>query len=387
MMKWKFVLSFMIYTFVLQSQEHEPTIFDISDSYSPELNAYVPIERIQYPIEIPFENVTQTKKAIDHYRIKIGDVFRIAIYGEDQSIREASVSPAGDLTYLFPEPFPAMGKTIFELREEMERRLKQYYRYPYLSITPIAFAGEYYTIIGEVNSPGTKLIEGNPTLLSALCDARGFTMNTFQDHYFDYSDMDSSFIARKGEYLPVDFKKLLTEGDMSQDVLLQAGDYIYINHRQVYKIYVLGEVVYQQTYDYLTKVTLMEVLAESSGTTLQASSRVFVIRGSLACPTQYYIDINLIQKGCAPDFPLEPGDIVYVPPRNFSFLRLVYQSAMRNFVSVVASDAGNTAFIQITPDAAGTSGPISTITVGTGVTAPATTGGAAQSSTSSGSGR
>jgi polysaccharide export outer membrane protein len=186
--------------------------------------------------------------------------------------------------------------------------------------------------------------------------------------------LDYSFIARKGEYIPIDFTRLVKYGDLSQDIALRAGDFIYLPNKQLHKIYVLGEVRFQRTYEYLGTMTLAGVLAECGGVTLEASSRVAVIRDSLACPKQFYIDINLLLKGCAPDFELHPGDIVYVPARNFTFLRQVFRDAVRNFVNIVASDAGNASFISIQPDAAGIFGPVSTIPSTTAITTGGITG-------------
>lgn len=386
MKKLSFVIALLLFAIQLLGQEEECSDIDMYDSYSPESNTYEPIPFIKYEAKNLHEKLPKEENTNNDYRIKIGDAFRISIYGEEPAskdtvtpptTKDVVVSPSGFITYLFPEPIQAMGKTICELRIEIQNQLKSYYRNPYIYITPLSFAGEYYTINGEVNQPGTRLIEGNPTLLSALCDARGFTMNTFRDHYIDFSDLKYSFISRNGEYLPVDFERLIVDGDTTQDVLLRAGDYIFINHRRVFKIYVFGEVLAQQTYQFVTTVTLAEVIAESGGLTNRASSRVFVIRGSLACPKQYYIDINLILKGCAPDFELQPGDIVYVPPRNFTFLREALQDAMRYFVGTAASDAGNQAYIQITPAAAGINGTVSTVSYGTGTTGTATTAGTA----------
>jgi hypothetical protein len=57
-------------------------------------------------------------------------------------------------------------------------------------------------------------------------------------------------------------------------------------------------------------------------------------------------------RRCEPDFILEPGDIVYVPPMRFLHLRLIFQAAMRTFVSTCASFAGSQAMISINPSCA-----------------------------------
>jgi hypothetical protein len=100
--------------------------------------------------------------------------------------------------------------------------------------------------------------------------------------------------------------------------------------------------------------TLGQAIAEAGGTTLKASSRAVVIRGSLDCPTAYYIDLNRIEKAFACDFVLAPGDIVYVPPFRFWRLKEIIQNGISAFVGIVASNGGSTTFLDITPAARGT---------------------------------
>lgn len=287
------------------------------------------------------------------YRLRIGDVLNISVYGEERTRFESQVGSSGKLNYLFIKDIEALGKTIPELKEELINHVKSYYKYPVVIITPVNFAGEYFTVLGEVNDPGKKPLLGNTTLISALCEARGFRTRVFRDQTVDLVDYNHSFLTRNGELVPVDFESLILEGDLSQDVRLEAGDYIYIAPSGTLKVYVVGEVFRPVTINYLNEITLAESLAEAGGTTSRASSRVLVIRGSLEFPRWFLIDINRILKGTAGDFALEEGDIVYVPPFKFSLLKEYIQGGISAFVSIVANVAGTNTFLEVTPKAKG----------------------------------
>jgi len=288
------------------------------------------------------------------YRVQIGDVLSISIYGEKRSKIPVRVGASGTLNFLYIQNYPALGKTIPEIKRDLSKKLKKYYKYPVVVITPVEFAGQFYTVIGEVNEPGRKALLGNSTLITALCEARGFRTRIFRNQTVDLVDYDHSFVSRNGHLVPVDFRKLIVDGDLSQDVRLKQSDYIHIAAQDTMKVFVVGEVYRPATVNFLTPITLADALAEGGGLTVRASSRALVIRGSIGCPRWFLIDANRILKGYACDFPLESGDIVYVPPMQFTNLKEYLQGGISAFVSIVANVAGTNAFLEVYPKAKGT---------------------------------
>ncbi len=282
------------------------------------------------------------------YQLDIGDRFSVAIYGEPNTERYVIVDSAGTITYPIVGTLEVYGKTFDQVRREMDERIRKIYRYTFVSLTPIEFGGQSYTILGWVNVPGKKSLLGRETVLSALCRAGGFPAGTWRSMTIDLADLEHAFLLRGSEYISVNFKKLVQEGDTKSDVPLQPGDYIYIPSSLEKEIYVLGEVPMPATLGYLNKVTLAQAITMVGGLTFNASSRVLVVRGSLNEPYTFYIDFKLIEQGCEPDFLLRPGDIVYVPPRTFTTFRELVEYAVRIFVSTAASQAGAVSWASIT---------------------------------------
>lgn len=301
-----------------------------------------------------------------NYRLRIGDVLVVSIYGEPPTKRPVTVDPTGAISYLFVNALPVRGRTIGEVRLALEDRLKRYYKAPLVLITLVDPADEHFTILGEVMQAGRYPIVGRTTLLNAMAIGGGFRLQEYRYETYDQADLSRSFLARKGRYIPVDFERLVSQGDLSQDVPLQDGDYVYIAPVNMDRVYVLGEVRTPVYIQYMDTMSLVEALTEAGGITIKASSRVAVVRGGLACPKQYLIDINLILKGYACDFTLEPGDIVYVPPFRFNTAKEIIRSAISTFVGTVASVAGTRAFISTTPKAADTNlvQPVPVINIG-----------------------
>lgn len=310
---------------------------------------------------IPPPEVVENKKENDNYRLRIGDTLMISIYGEPRSKRIVTVDPTGTISYSYLSSVNVLGKTIREMRAEVEELLKTYYREPVVSITPMSVAGAYYTIMGEVRAPGNKPITGFASVLSALCEAGGVTTRMFRNQAMDMADLEHSFLARRGEYIPVDFVRLIKDGDLTQDVPLQSGDFIYISGFGNHQVFVLGNVAMPTIIDFLQDISLTEALAEAGGVGASASSRVVVLRGALAAPEHYLIDINLILKGRAPDFPLQAGDIVFAPAMKFTSIKELVKFGIASFIGTLASVAGTKAYIGFNPDAAGKISPPATV--------------------------
>jgi len=310
-------------------------------------------DKIEHSLAAPKETPPAIKGR-PPYRLHKGDKLAISIYGDPQTRREVSVDPTGSISFLFINSMHVLGKTIDQVRKDLEDKLKSFFRNPILSITPITFGDEYYTISGQVLQPGRKILDPEATVLSALCEAGGFPYLSFRGQVIDQVDLNHSFLSRNGDFVPVDFTRLIKEGDLSQDLRLKPGDYIHIHNLEAQQIYVLGEVGTATAIQYFNTITLAEALTDAGGLTSIASSRVVVIRGSLACPLRYVIDINRIVKGAARDFMLEPGDIVYAPPMRFTTFKEVVRFAIACFVGNVASIGGTNAYLDITPKARGT---------------------------------
>jgi len=287
----------------------------------------------------------------DPYRMQVGDRLEASLYGIEESEEELIVDPRGRLSFQFIDGYPVAGKTIEEVKAELTQELTSYYRYPIPMVKPIDLHQPHYTIMGEVLLPARNPIRGKATALTAICEAGGFKTRNFRQRLVDTVDLDHSFLARKGEYVPIDFKRLVQEGDLAQDVPLEDGDYLYFKSAINHQVYVVGEVSSPVTIDYYTTMSLAEAIAEAGGVRERASSRVAVIRGSLAWPTRYLIDFNRIVKGYAPDFMLQPGDIVYVPPMKLSRLKEMMKYGVLAFVRATMIELGIEAFLEFHPHA------------------------------------
>lgn len=305
----------------------------------------------------------ETKPENDQFRLKIGDRLSLQIYGDSTSLQDVEVDASGSINYLVINSFPAAGKTMNEFTEELQNKLREYFRDVTLGVTLRENLGDFYVILGEVYKTGTKPLLGKTTLLTAIADAGGTSLREFRKRMEDLADFDKAFLSRNGEYVPVDFRRLIKNGDMSQDVTLMNGDYIYVPSLEYPEVYVIGEVRKPALLRYVRTITLLEAVSRAGGMGINASSRVAVLRGALCHPKKYLIDYNLIVTARAPDFWLLPGDVVYVPPRTFTTAVDIFKYGVRAFTANMFSWMGQRLLIQFEPDAAGLTGNSTTFPI------------------------
>ena len=160
---------------------------------------------------------------------------------------------------------------------------------------------------------------------------------------------------RQGQFLPVDFYRLLREGDTSQNIYLQPDDFVFVRSALASEVYVLGAVRFPRAVAYTERMSLVSAIAGGNGparydllSTADAGpfqkdaylSHVAIVRGSLAEPQVAIVDYSAVVKGKAPDVQLEPGDIVYVPNTPYATLKRYLNTIVNTFITTVAANEG-----------------------------------------------
>ncbi|HRW58068.1 MAG TPA: SLBB domain-containing protein [Chlamydiales bacterium] len=158
-------------------------------------------------------------------------------------------------------------------------------------------------LIGLVRNPKIP-IDGNTRLFSALAQA-GISSE---------ANLSKSYLSRDGKMMPIDFYKLIKEGDMSFNIKLKAMDKIYIADSMSASIMVMGEVKMGRVFPMQGNVMpLKEAIALAGGISYTGNlAAIQVIRGNLASPKIYSLSWQHVLQLPTDSLLLIPGDIVYV---------------------------------------------------------------------------
>ena len=112
------------------------------------------------------------------YRLTPNDLLDFRIFQEPDF--DAVIRIAGDGTAIFPMigQVPIAGKTVGEATEMLRQRyMSGYLANPQVNLTVRTYARRIFTMLGQVQKPGTYEIEGNESisLLQAIGMAGGYT--------------------------------------------------------------------------------------------------------------------------------------------------------------------------------------------------------------------
>lgn len=280
------------------------------------------------------------------YRISVGDVLEVSIFGHhDTWVTNIPVAPDGKVYYHFTGGVDAEGRTLDEVKKELEVKVKDLFTTPIVSIIPRSVTSAKFVILGKVKGPGEYPILSSMTIRQAIGEAGGFAEGGYRGTSIRVDSLENSFVIRDGQRLPIDFERLMNSEDVTDDIYIRPGDYIYIASALYDEVYRIGEVREQREIAFKDGLTLVGAVTGYSGVgggyTEEANlNRVVVVRGALEDPTVLQFDLEAILEGRANDVYLAPGDIVYIPPKGKQALRELMKHAILTFARSFGGRAG-----------------------------------------------
>jgi protein involved in polysaccharide export with SLBB domain len=283
-----------------------------------------------------------------------GDRLEIEILGNLNSRAVTAVGPDGKVYYFLLPGMNVWGLTLTETRDLLQRELGKYLTEPQLTVTLREVSSKHVWLLGRLTKPGVYPMAAPMSLLEAISLAGGTASSGGTATLQELADLRHSFVMRQGQLLPVDFSRLLRDGDTSQNIYLQPDDFVYVPAASLQQIYVLGAVRTPHAVTYTDGMTLVSAMASASGATTvdwfvpgnygvapdADLSRVAIVRGSLSEPKLSVVDYGAVLKGKTRDVLLEPGDIVYVPNTPYSTLKRYLNTILGTFITTVAANEG-----------------------------------------------
>lgn len=164
----------------------------------------------------------------------------------------------------------------------------------------------------------------------------GMTVNTAIDRaggLSETADRDKIRLIRgaDGRLFELTYEKI-SSNDPVHNLPMEPGDLIIVGVRdRGMRFAVLGEVTVQKTFDWSTKdkMTVMRALELAGGPTKKGDLRKGLLRKGYLLnpnvPRDIAFDVDAIVRGKQPDWEIEAGDAIYIPPKKSkpSFLQQV----------------------------------------------------------------
>ena len=258
------------------------------------------------------------------YKLGVGDVLTIGVWDHPELTIPAAVQRTaefdgfrvqadGTITYAYAPNIQAAGKTVQQLHSELVKRLSRVIEDPQIDVKIVGFRSQKAYVTGEVTKPGVLPVTEIPlTLIDALNQAGGLT---------EAADWRTVTFTRGNTTEVIKLNDFYTQGDISQNRLLQHGDIVHVSRNDLQNVFVLGDVKKAGSVEVNRYgLNLAEALANSGGlneNTADANG-VFVLRkrdlerdGVIADVYQLHAK-NVAALVLAEQFELQPHDIVYV---------------------------------------------------------------------------
>jgi polysaccharide export outer membrane protein len=264
------------------------------------------------------------------YRVGPGDTLLVAVYGHpelsiapyagsamtSQGSRLAGLVIDNDGTIQFPllGSVKVAGQTTNELHTYLERELALYVKEPKVTVQVVFTGSIRYYLLGQFSEPGLKYADRPMRLLEGISLGGSVLL--------DKASLRTAYVARGAKRLPIDFRKLVLEGDMQQNIKLRSGDVVLVPDKSSEQAFVFGGAVGSNPRGGVVpfmngRLTLLQALAQAGfgirERTQGKLSQTFVIRSSGYRGERFVVDAEAILDGEAAPFELEPGDVIYVP--------------------------------------------------------------------------
>ena len=173
---------------------------------------------------VPLSAAETTDSAVDGgYVIGPGDVLEISVWKEEALTKQVIVLPDGKITYPLIGEVPAGGRTVAQLKKEIETRLARFVPDPVLSVGVHQMNSLMIYVVGKVNNPGRFVLNANVDVLQALAMAGG--LNSFAKR-----GAIKVFRKQDGKTKIFDFDyDDVTDGEkLEQNIRLMRGDVVVV---------------------------------------------------------------------------------------------------------------------------------------------------------------
>jgi polysaccharide export outer membrane protein len=242
------------------------------------------------------------------YRIGPDDILVVTVWDQKELEQVVTVRPDGKISLPLIGDTEAAGLTVTELSSRLSTLYGRTVRGAQVTVSVKEIRSRPVYFVGGVARPGQIQLTQEMTILQALSAVGGPAPT---------ADLESAFVLRGGQRIPVNIQEIIQRGAMTQNLRLQPGDTVVVPAANF--VYIQGEVKTPGQVKYSKDMTIMMAIVGSGGfTPLASPGRVTVVRADGAKKEVLRVNVNDIMSDPeAKDFLLKPNDIVNVPQRWF----------------------------------------------------------------------
>ena len=157
------------------------------------------------------------------YLVNAGDRLEISVWREEELQREVLVRPDGAFSFPLAGQLFAKGRTVTEIREELESRLARFVPDLVTTVTVVAVSGNAIYVIGQVENPGSFVMNPVLDIMQALSVAGGTTA---------FASLKEIRVLRresgKQRVFRFNYSVVASGQSLEQNILLRSGDIVVV---------------------------------------------------------------------------------------------------------------------------------------------------------------
>jgi polysaccharide export outer membrane protein len=174
--------------------------------------------------DTPATATAPTGSSKDQYLIGNDDLLAINVWKEPDVSRSVPVRSDGKISLPLIGEVQATGKTPKQLESEIAKGLRDYISEPEVTVIVQESKSQRFSILGQVQRPGSYLLSRPMRILDAIAIAGGFK---------DFAKVKSIRILRQQAdgtqtSLPFNYKDVIKSANPGQNVELEPRDTIYV---------------------------------------------------------------------------------------------------------------------------------------------------------------
>jgi polysaccharide export outer membrane protein len=159
----------------------------------------------------------------DDYTLGPGDILDISVWKDEALTKLVAVLPDGKISFPLIGEVTAGGKTLAELRVELEKKLSRYVPDINLSVVVTQINSMIVYVVGRVNKPGMFGLNTNVTVLQALAMAGGLNPFAKRSKIKIFRETGG-----KTQILSFDYDDVTKGEDLGQNIQLKRGDTVVV---------------------------------------------------------------------------------------------------------------------------------------------------------------
>jgi polysaccharide export outer membrane protein len=269
--------------------------------------------------------VRSTGPAPDAYTLGPGDQIVVRVPNvEEIENKPVPIDPKGNLNLPVVGRVQASGLTTEQLEGVIAQRLSRYLVNPDVSVYVAETFSQPVSILGEVQSPGVRQLQGRKNLFEILSLAGGLrpeagnVVNITRRLEWGAVPLPGASNDSTGQFsvASVEVKSVMSASNPAENILIKPNDVISVPKADT--IYVIGAVKKPGAYVLGQHRTLgtLQILALAEGTDRTAATKdakiMRVLPGSND-RAEIPVDLQAVLSGKIPDVPLTADDILFIP--------------------------------------------------------------------------